>query len=87
MVVSDSLKALELYEKMLISNVEVSGLHKGENDNLYLIRVRFHMLDENLKFGQSTKPDNPNTTWFIMVSDINEAQGNQCRLYRGADGY
>lgn len=76
MVVSDSLKALELYEKIFdIERVEVSGLHKGENEVIFtLYGVRFHMLDENLKFGlKAPTPDNPNTIWFnIMVSDINE---------------
>jgi len=53
MIVADSLKALELYEKIFdIQRVEVSNLPKGENEVVFtLYGVRFHMLDENPEFG------------------------------------
>lgn len=74
MVVSDSLKALELYEKIFeIEPVEVSNFPKGENEAIFnLYGVRFHMLDENPKFGlKAPTPHKPNTIWFnILVPDI-----------------
>lgn len=74
MVVTDSLRALELYEKIFeIETVEVSNFPKGENEAIFtLYGVRFHMLDENPKLGlKGPSPDNPNTIWFnILVPDI-----------------
>ncbi len=77
MVVADSLKALELYEKIFddIKRVEVTNFPKGENEVVFtLYGVRFHMLDENPKFGLvAPDPDKPNTIWFnILVPDIQE---------------
>ncbi|NLN41574.1 MAG: VOC family protein [Clostridiales bacterium] len=76
MVVTDSLKALALYEKIFdIERVEVSNFPKGENEVVFtLYGVRFHMLDENPKFGLiAPDPDKPNTIWFnISVPDIKE---------------
>jgi len=76
MVVSDSLKALELYVKIFeIERVEVTGFPKGENEVVFtLYGVRFHMLDENPNFGlKAPEPDKPNTIWFnILVPDIKE---------------
>lgn len=76
MVVTDSLKALVLYEKIFdIKRVEVSDFPKGENEAVFtLYGVRFHMLDENPKFGlKAPNPDTPNTFWFnISVPDIKE---------------
>jgi PhnB protein len=76
MVVSDSLQALELYEKIFdIERIEVSDLPKGENEAVFtLYGVRFHMLDENPEFGLvGPKPDKANTIWFnIAVLDIKE---------------
>lgn len=76
MVVTDSLKALVLYEKIFdIKRVEVSDFPKGENEAVFtLYGVRFHMLDENLKFGlKAPNPDKPNTICFnISVPDIKE---------------
>ncbi|MGI6425413.1 MAG: VOC family protein [Tepidanaerobacteraceae bacterium] len=76
MVVTDSLRALELYEKIFdIERIEVSDLPKGENEVIFNIYgVRFHMLDENPKFGLiAPTPDKPNTIWFnILVPDIKE---------------
>lgn len=77
MVVTDSLRALELYEKIFnnIERVEVTNLPKGENEVIFtLYGVRFHLLDENSQFGlKAPTPDKPNTIWFnILVSDIKE---------------
>lgn len=76
MVVTDSLKALELYEKVFdIERVEVSDFPKGENEVIFtLYGVRFHMLDENPEFQlRAPVPDQPKAIWFnILVSDIKE---------------
>ncbi|NLW24616.1 MAG: VOC family protein [Clostridia bacterium] len=77
MVVTDSLRALELYEKIFnnIERVEVTNLPKGENEVIFtLYGVRFHLLDENSQFGlKAPTPEKPNTIWFnILVSDIKE---------------
>ena len=76
MVVTDSLKALELYEKVFdVQRVEVTDFPKGENEVVFtLYEVRFHMLDENPKFQlHAPKPDHPITIWFnILVPDIKE---------------
>ncbi|MFS8630081.1 MAG: VOC family protein, partial [Bacillales bacterium] len=66
MVVSDSLKALELYEKIFdIEPVEVTDFPRGENEVVFnLYGVRFHMLDENHDFQlYAPKPDDPKTIW------------------------
>jgi PhnB protein len=74
--VTDSLKALELYEKIFdIKRVEVSNFPKGENEVIFtLYGVRFHMLDENPTFGlQAPDSDNSNTIWFnVLVPDIKD---------------
>ena len=76
MVVTDSLKALELYEKIFeIERIEVTDFPKGENEVVFsLYDVRFHMLDENPDFDlKAPKADDPKPIWFnIMVPDINE---------------
>jgi len=76
MVVTESLKALELYEKIFdIERIEVTSLPKGENEVIFnLFGVRFHMLDENESFGlKAPDPEHPNTIWFnVLVPDINE---------------
>lgn len=75
-VVSDCLKALQLYEKIFeIERVEVSQLPKGENEVVFnLYGTRFHMLDENPQFHLiAPKPDDPKTMWVnISVPDIKE---------------
>ncbi len=75
-VVSDSLKALELYEKIFeIESVEVTDFPKGENEVVFsLYGVRFHMLDENPEFEmKAPNPGDPKPIWFnIMVPDIEE---------------
>lgn len=76
MVVTDSLQALELYEKIFdIERVEVTDFPKGENEVIFtLYGVRFHLLDENPKFDlNAPNPDQPKSIWFnIAVPDINE---------------
>lgn len=76
MVTSDSLKALELYEKMFdIKRVEVTNFPRGQNEVVFtLYDVRFHMLDENPTFGLiAPGPDGNKSVWFnIMVPDIKE---------------
>lgn len=76
MVVTDSLKALELYEKIFeIERVEVTNFPPGENEVVFtLYGVRFHMLEENEKFGlKAPTPDTPNTIWFnVLVPDIHD---------------
>lgn len=74
LVVSDSLKALELYESIFtIERVEVTDLPKGENEVVFtLYGVRFHLLDENPRFSlQAPRPGDPRAIWFnILVPDI-----------------
>lgn len=76
MVVTESLKALELYEKIFeIERIEVTNLSKGENEVIFnLFGVRFHMLDENEAFGlRAPDSEHPNTIWFnVLVPDIYE---------------
>jgi PhnB protein len=73
-VVSDSLAALALYEKIFeIERLEVTSFPKGENEVVFsLFGVRFHMLDENLHFKLiAPKPGDSKSIWFnIMVPDI-----------------
>lgn len=73
-VVKDSLKALDLYEKIFeIKRVEVTNFPQGENEVVFtLYDVRFHLLDENPKFQLIAPTENdPKTFWFnIMVPDI-----------------
>ena len=77
MIVSDSLKALELYEKVFdIERIEVTNFPKCENEVVFsLYGVRFHMLDENPKFGlKAPNLGDPQTIWFnIPVPNIKEA--------------
>ncbi|QQK75258.1 VOC family protein [Salicibibacter cibarius] len=84
MVVTDSLKALELYEEIFeIQRVEVTDFPKGENEVIFSIYgVNFHMLDENPTFGlKAPNPDEPNTIWFnITVPDINETFSKAIRV-------
>ncbi len=74
MIVSDSLKALELYEKIFeIERIEVTDFPKGENEVIFsLYGVRFHMLDENPQSGMiAPAPGDPKPIWFnILVPDI-----------------
>ncbi|QQK76149.1 VOC family protein [Salicibibacter cibarius] len=76
MIVTDSLRALELYEKIFeTERVEVTDFSKGENEVIFsLYGVRFHMLDENPEFGLNAPNDDDNKTisFNIMVPDIKE---------------
>lgn len=76
MVVKDSLKALELYEKIFeIERVEVSNFPRGENEAVFtLYGVRFHLLDENPGFHLvAPTADDPKTSWInVSVPDIKE---------------
>ncbi|GEN45408.1 VOC family protein [Alkalibacillus haloalkaliphilus] len=76
LVVKDSLKALDLYEKVFeVKRVEVSNLPRGENEAVFkLYEVQFHLLDENPDFYLiAPKPDHPKTSWVnVTVPDINE---------------
>ncbi|MDO7789077.1 VOC family protein [Desulforamulus aquiferis] len=84
MVVTDSLKALELYERVFdIERVEVTAFPKGENEVIFtLYGVRFHMLDENPKFYlKAPKPDEPKAIWFnILVPDIKDTYSKAISL-------
>ncbi|WP_338472356.1 VOC family protein [Niallia sp. XMNu-256] len=84
MVVTDSLKALELYEKVFeIDHIEVTNFPKGENEVVFnLYGVRFHMLDENPKFHLiAPSEEDPKTIWFnITVPDIKETYSKAMSL-------
>ncbi len=76
LVLPDSLKALELYQKIFeIEPIEVTDFSRGENEVVFsLYDVRFHMLDENPEFEMiAPKPGDSKPIWFnIMVPDIKE---------------
>ncbi|WP_042476164.1 VOC family protein [Bacillus ndiopicus] len=76
MVVTDSLKALVLYEKIFdIERVEVTDFPPGKNEAVFkLYDVRFHLLDENPEYKMiAPKPDDPKPIWFnILVPNIAE---------------
>ena len=75
-VVKDSLKALELYEKIFpVKRVEVSDFKPGTNEVVFTIfEARFHMLDENPEYHLvAPKEGHPQSFWFnIMVNDIDK---------------
>lgn len=75
-VVTDSLKALALYEKIFeVERIEVTDFPAGQNEAVFSIYgVRFHMLDENPEFQMvAPKPGDPKPFWFnVMVPDIGE---------------
>lgn len=76
MVVTDSLEALKLYEKVFnIERIEVTDFPNGENEVIFsLYGVRFHMLDENPSFDLiAPKPEDNKNIWMnVTVSDITE---------------
>ncbi|MDE5416025.1 VOC family protein [Alkalihalobacterium chitinilyticum] len=76
MVVKDSLKALELYEKIFeVERVEVSDFPRGENEAVFtLYGFQIHMLDENPQFHLiAPNPDDPKTSWVnVTVPDIKD---------------
>ena len=62
MVVTASLKALELYEKIFeVKRIEVTDYPKGTNEAVFTIYdTRFHMLDENPEYQLiAPKPGQP----------------------------
>lgn len=75
-VVKDSLEALKLYEEIFeVERIEVTDFPRGENEAIFSIYdVRFHMLDENEKFGLvAPNPEHPNSFWInVMVPNIKE---------------
>lgn len=75
-IVPDSLKALELYEKIFeVQRIEVTDLEKGLNEAVFMIYgTRFHLLDENSEYGMiAAKPEDPKSIWFnVIVPDIAE---------------
>ena len=83
MVVSDSPKALELYEKIFdAERVEVTNYERGNNEVVCVIYgTRFHLLDENREFMLfAPKPDEPKSTWVnVVVPDIRETWARAVR--------
>lgn len=76
MVVSDSLKALDLYEKIFnVEPIEVTAYSKGQNEVVFnMYGTRFHLLDENPDFMLiAPKPGDPKPMWCnVLVPDIRE---------------
>lgn len=91
MIVKDSLKALELYEKIFeVERIEVTDFPKGENEVIFsLYGVHIHMLDENPQFELiAPSTDKPQTIWFnITVPNIKEtfskAMDSGCKELQG----
>ena len=75
-VVTDSLAALALYEKIFeVQRVEVTSFPKGQNEAVFTVYgVRFHMLDENPDFQLvAPKPGVPQSMWLnVLVPDIKQ---------------
>jgi uncharacterized glyoxalase superfamily protein PhnB len=78
-VVQDSIKALELYERIFeVQRVEVTGYETGKNEAVFtMYGTRFHMLDENPAFHLiAPKPGDPKPMWVnIVVPDIKDTYG------------
>jgi PhnB protein len=74
MVVSDSLRALELYEAIFpIERVEVTAYDRGLNEAVFtLFGTRFHLLDENPEYGLVAPKENEGKPmWLnVLVPDI-----------------
>ncbi|WP_195267883.1 VOC family protein [Eubacterium sp. 1001713B170207_170306_E7] len=74
MVVNDSLKALEVYEKIFeVKRIEVTDYPKGSNEAVFTIyETRFHMLDENPEYQLAApQPGQPQSIWYnVLVPDI-----------------
>lgn len=76
MVVTDSLKALEMYESIFdMQRVEVTAYERGMNEAVFtMYGTRFHLLDENPEnhlYAPTLGDLRP--IWFnIMVPDIRE---------------
>ena len=80
MIVSDSMKALDLYEKIFeIERVEVTDFGKGKSEAVFSIfRSRFHLLDENPEYLLfAPKEGVPQSMWLnIVVPDIHKTYSN-----------
>jgi Uncharacterized protein conserved in bacteria len=80
MVVSDSMKALALYEKIFeVQRIEVTDFGKGKSEAVFSIfNSRFHLLDENPEYHLfAPKEDAPQSMWFnVVVPDIRETYEN-----------
>ncbi|OPX89874.1 MAG: Glyoxalase-like domain protein [Pelotomaculum sp. PtaB.Bin104] len=76
MIISDSLKALNLYEKIFdVERIEVTAYSKGKNEAVFnMYGTRFHMLDENPDFMLvAPKSGDPKPMWCnIIVPDIRQ---------------
>ncbi|MGI6357920.1 MAG: VOC family protein [Bacillota bacterium] len=76
MVVTDSLKALDLYERIFdTERVEVTNYQQGMNEAVFtMYGTRFHLLDENSEYQLlAPKPDNPQSMWAnVLIPDIQE---------------
>ncbi len=76
MVVMDSKKALELYEKVFDAEcVEATDLERGLNEAVFMIYdTRFHILDENPEYElEAPKEGEGKPIWFnITVPDVKE---------------
>jgi uncharacterized glyoxalase superfamily protein PhnB len=80
MVVTDSIKALELYEKIFeVERYEVTSFAKGLNEAVFeMYGTRFHLLDENPEYQLiAPKPGDPKPIWInVLVPDIKEVFNN-----------
>jgi PhnB protein len=72
-IVSDSIKAFELYEKIFgsknVEKIEITNFEKGLNEAVFTIDgTRFHLLDENPEYGMvAAKSGEQKSIWFNMV--------------------
>ena len=78
-VVTDSLKALELYESIFeVQQVEATAYETGLNEVVFtMYGARFHMLDENPAYQLvAPKPGDPKPMWInVAVPDIKSTYG------------
>jgi len=74
MVVSDSVKAFELYERVFgAERVEVTAYENGLNEAIFTIfGTRFHLLDENAEYQLFAPKDGEHRSmWLnVLVPDI-----------------
>lgn len=70
MVITDSRKALELYESIFdVERVEVTDFPVGLNEVIFnLYGTRFHLLDENPEYQLTApKPGDPKPSWYTVL--------------------
>lgn len=76
MVVENSLKAFNTYEKVFdAEKIESTDYEKGLNEVIFTIaQNRFHLIDENKEYDLvAPTKDTPTTQWFnIITEDIEE---------------